>query len=422
MTFGVFGILLALAVNTVAIAAALVRVRWTRQRRGYGEGNLPGVTVLKPLCGHDDELESNLESFARSSYPKLQLILAVARDDDPALPIAERVAQRHPERDITVVVDGRQPGWNFKVNQLEAMFRYARHDLLLISDSNVRNCDRALAAMATELDSDPQAGMVYQPLVGVGERTAAAALENLRLTDYCGVMCVALKTLLGIDAVTGKSVLLRRAALEEVGFGPLRNVAGDDQVLRIEMRKRGWKVLLHAAPAECVHVRWSLRELISRHVRHAGIRLRLSAWSYPLEAVGSPVVLATAAWVLGMKGGGAWWIGAAVSKTVLDAAACWVMRGNLPRLRYLVLVPFRELLMLGIWCVPLFSSRVSWRGTELRMSRRSQLLGINPPRTTSTQQGAPRAVPAGSTARGPASTRPQRQVAPAPPEGGPGTR
>ena len=46
-------------------------------------GRTPMVTVLKPLCGADDALEQNLESFFRQAGARYELVFGVEGDDDP---------------------------------------------------------------------------------------------------------------------------------------------------------------------------------------------------------------------------------------------------------------------------------------------------------------------------------------------------
>ncbi|MEI4927021.1 hypothetical protein Q8G50_31390, partial [Klebsiella pneumoniae] len=53
------------------------------------------VSILKPVCGVDDDLEANLESFANLRGVDYDVIVSIADPGDAARPIAERVARRH---------------------------------------------------------------------------------------------------------------------------------------------------------------------------------------------------------------------------------------------------------------------------------------------------------------------------------------
>ena len=98
----------------------------------------PRVSVLKPLAGIDDELDANLESFARLDYPSFELLLGVASEDDPAFRVATDFVARHPRLEARVVVTDASLARNPKVAQLVALERVASGSLLVISDSNVR--------------------------------------------------------------------------------------------------------------------------------------------------------------------------------------------------------------------------------------------------------------------------------------------
>ena len=50
-------------------------------------GCKPPVSVLKPLCGHDDGLEENLRGFFVQDYPEYEVVFGVHRQDDPAVAV-----------------------------------------------------------------------------------------------------------------------------------------------------------------------------------------------------------------------------------------------------------------------------------------------------------------------------------------------
>jgi ceramide glucosyltransferase len=59
-------------------------------------GQLPPISVLKPLAGVDDGLEENLRSFFEQQYPSFELLFAVRSDSDPAIAVADRLRARYP--------------------------------------------------------------------------------------------------------------------------------------------------------------------------------------------------------------------------------------------------------------------------------------------------------------------------------------
>ena len=58
-------------------------------RAAPGEpGASPPISILKPLCGIDDDLEGNLASFAALDYPAYEVLLGVRDRNDPAWRVA----------------------------------------------------------------------------------------------------------------------------------------------------------------------------------------------------------------------------------------------------------------------------------------------------------------------------------------------
>ncbi|TWG81705.1 ceramide glucosyltransferase [Cupriavidus gilardii J11] len=111
--------------------------------RGAGERAVndivpvPGVSVLKPLCGDEPRLYANLATFCRQTHPRFQLVFGVREADDPAIAVAERLREEFPDRDIALVVDTRMHGGNPKVSNLINMLGAAAYDRLVIADSDV---------------------------------------------------------------------------------------------------------------------------------------------------------------------------------------------------------------------------------------------------------------------------------------------
>src|SRR5205823_5228095 len=154
--------------------------------------------------GLDDELAVNLERFATLRYPNYELLLGVRDARDPAWPLAAAAARRFPAR-VRVVLQRGEPGLNPKVNQLCTLAAAARHDLLVVSDSNVRVGDDYLWEIAALLD-DAAVGLVTHPVVGVGEARLGSLMDNLHLAGSVGAGMIGAKNVAKKDIVVGKSM------------------------------------------------------------------------------------------------------------------------------------------------------------------------------------------------------------------------
>ena len=141
-----FARILAAAFDVAAIAAigyavvAIVSVArfGRREREPDTLDYLPPVSLLVPLHGAEPGLEENLRAFALQDYPVYQLVLGVARADDPALAIAQRVAAALPDRNIEINVGEVPSARNPKIANVLSMMRLVRHKVLILADSDTR--------------------------------------------------------------------------------------------------------------------------------------------------------------------------------------------------------------------------------------------------------------------------------------------
>ena len=107
------------------------------------------------MKGDEEGLYENLASLARQDYPEYEILVGAEDALDPALEVARSVQADHPTARIRIQAGNRRLGLNPKVNLLAALAERARHDHLLVSDSNVRVQPRYLRETAAELE-DPR--------------------------------------------------------------------------------------------------------------------------------------------------------------------------------------------------------------------------------------------------------------------------
>lgn len=339
----------------------------------------PLVTILKPLRGVDEQLEANLQSFAKLDYPALQIICCSRDPKDPALEVARRVARQYPQSHIEIVAGAAGASANPKVLLLEWMLPLAKGQFIYISDSNVCIGADDMHRLVQEA-ADPDVGLVYQPVVGQGEASPGAALENFHLSQMAGTIMVLAKRIASVDAVMGKGILVRREALADIGdFVALRDVLAEDYLMGVEMNRAGWKCQLSHVPARAIHEHWSIKNMLSRHVRHASMRCRLQPLAYPLELLSNPIVISLVPSIYLGTWGVALFAATVLVKVALELASLYAIRGNWPRLRDVPLLFAKDLLMFGVWLVGPFRSEVNWRGTRYRLAMGTRLIALDEP-------------------------------------------
>lgn len=368
---------------------AWAQFRLLRSGPSVAEGELPPVSILKPLRGTDSELAANLESFFHLDYPRYEVLFGAADGGDPAIQVARQVAARHPEIPSAVVVDGRCVGCNPKVNNLANLERRAAFEMTLISDSNVRVHPGFLTEMVATL-ARPGVGLVSSPVAAPAGSSVGARMEGLQLNTYVLGGVAAMHQLGGV-CVMGKSMLLRRSTLAEIGgFAFLASFLAEDQVCGQEIARRGFSLALAPRPVVNITGHVTVAQFLSRHLRWAKIRRHISPLGYCGELLLNPVFLVLVALTIRPSFAGlALWLVALLGKSALDLAVERSLGVVRSPLEYPFLVLAKDLLLGVAWFVPWFDASVVWRGNRLRIGRRTRL----EVRSGQGEEGAPHPAP-----------------------------
>jgi ceramide glucosyltransferase len=376
---------LALALTVAALLGLLIgwgqiAALWLHLRRPRAVPvSRPAISILKPLCGLDDRLAGNLLSFADLPYPDYEVLLGVRSRNDPAYPLAWMAARRWPQRFRVVVQEG-EVGLNPKVNQLVTLARHARHDLLVISDSNTRVERGYLDEIAAHL-GDPTVGLVTHPLAGDGEREAGARLgaiaDNLHLTGTITPAVVAAKLVCRKDYVVGKSMAMRRADIDALGgFASVKDVLAEDFVLgRAVVARLGKRVVLGRSVVTCVSVRRPLEGFFRRYARWNVMQHQCAGLAAYLGLLlENPGLLAGVAVLVDPSVPGVALAAACcASRMATDALAGWLLRGRSFSLQALLAGGTKDLLCGAAWIYGLVSHSIEWRSNRLVVLSGSRL-------------------------------------------------
>ncbi len=354
-------------------------------RRAPAPAPLPPVTVFKPLKGADAALEDNLASFCRQDYPCWQLILCLQSPDDPALAAAQNLRRRFPEADIEVVVSKNRIGFNPKVNNLANAAAFAKYDLLLISDADVRVAPDFLRRMAAPF-SDAAVGLVTSFYDSSHARGVWGRLEALSVN--AGFLPQALASAsFGMSFAMGAAMMVRRAAFEASGgFENLADHLADDYWLGESVRAAGWRLEFADALATTVPD----IDGAAGHLRHMTRWARTIRLCQPAGHAGSVVLQGFS--LLTISAALTWIAGARADSTVLAlAAAVWAVKawtaarlaraggGRLDPVSAW-LIPLGEWTGFAAWTGSWTSSRVQWRGQLYDVRRQGRLVPVGAPR------------------------------------------
>jgi ceramide glucosyltransferase len=338
----------------------------------------PPISILKPLCGIDDRLQENLESFTRLTYPSFEVLLGVESIADPAYAVACAIAARHPER-LRVIIQHGAPGLNPKVNQLLGLGRAARHALLVISDSNVAVEPEYLHEIAAHLEDD-EIGLVTHPIAGMGECSLGALLDNVHLSVWIGPSMIAANRIAGEPLVVGKSMALWRSDLQAIGgFDSVKDVLAEDFVIGRRIAEVcGKRVAVAHRPIMNISCRRTLRGFFDRYARWAVLqRTSVGALTYSALLLLNPLPLGLAALALEpTRATGAAVAAGVVLKAALEVCALGAVRKHGFVLRVLVALPLKDGLLLLTWVTGLVRSEVRWRGRRLAVLAGTRLVPV----------------------------------------------
>jgi ceramide glucosyltransferase len=88
------------SIYCLMVVAAAVRFGLRRRREerdALTSTFLPSVSVLKPMHGTEEGLETNLETFFQQDYPDFELLFCARHETDPGLQLARKVGERYPD-------------------------------------------------------------------------------------------------------------------------------------------------------------------------------------------------------------------------------------------------------------------------------------------------------------------------------------
>ena len=334
----------------------------------------PGVSVLKPLKGLDDNLFDNIESICLQDYPAYEIIFSLQDHNDPAYKVARKVKEKYPEKDIFIIIEQCNAGLNPKVNNLIPAYNMAKYEYILISDSNVMLEKDYMTEIMRHM-RDPRVGLVSNLIKGVGGRSVGSILENLHLNSFIiGSVCF-LDSFLKMPCVVGKSMLMRRKDLESIGgFSSVKNVLAEDYILGKKMQALGKKVSLSSHMINNINEYWGFRKFINRHTRWGKLRWKIGGVRYFSELFSNAVFMSFLPMLFWQP-----------SKITLTFAACvssikilgdlYIGRKIRTKMNCLLyfLSPVKDLIIGLIWFVPILSTRVAWRGNRYIIGKDSIL-------------------------------------------------
>jgi ceramide glucosyltransferase len=363
-------VLLTLA-GFVQAAAGWLAVRRFRSARP-APGARPPVTLLKPLHGAEPMLEEALASFCAQDYPQLQIVFGVQDQADTAIGVVGRLRARFPHVEMEVVIDPTPHGANRKVSNLINMFPSAKHDLLVVSDSDMHAPPDYLARVADAL-SVPGTGLVTTLYTGLPARPGLAGkLGSAYITQNFAAGALMARGLGRQDCMGATMALTRETLMRIGGFPALCPFVADDAVLGMKIRALGQHVALAACvPATTVAER-NIAALFRHELRWARTIRAVEPLGFAVSVIQFPAFWALLTVVLTGGAGWAWALwGGAVG---LRGAFGMCIERAMGAARTPVWLPaLRDVMSMAVLLAAYMGDEVAWRGHVLKLGQDSDL-------------------------------------------------
>jgi ceramide glucosyltransferase len=335
------------------------------------------ISILKPLAGLDAGLEPNLRTFFEQDYPAFEILFAVRDADDPAVGVIEKLQREYAHVESRLIVTGEPPYPNAKVFSLDRMLREAAHELIVMSDSDIRVEPDMLRVIAAEFQ-DPRLGIATCPYRAVPQNAVWSRLEATGMnTEFLAGVLVA-RMIEGMHFAIGPTIAARRTALAAIGgFNRLKDYLAEDFVMGKLASEAGFRVILSSCVIEHYIGGRDWRDVAAHRLRW----VRSTRRSRPLGYVGQLFTMTLPLALLVCAAAPEWWPGA-MAAVALRLASAYVVSRTVARARiHWLLLPVEDVVAFLFWISGFFGSTIEWRGRRYRVHAdgRFDLLTEAPP-------------------------------------------
>lgn len=360
-------------IHALSVALALPRCARRKRKRTPVPENAPSVTIVQPLCGVEIFTRETLRSIFALDYPDYEIIFCLADADDPIAPLVRGAIASHPERPARLLIGDDRVSANPKLNNVVKGWKAARHEWVIIADSNVLMPPDYIQRLLERWR--PNSGIVCAPPIGSQPESFAAEIECAFLNTYEARWQYAAEAV-GLGFAQGKTMLWRRDILEAGGgIRALGAEVAEDAATTKMVRAQGRKPQVMDSPFTQPLGPRSVRQVVGRQVRWARLRrLTFPAMFAPEILTGSFLPLLAGLYFaaaeglnLGLVAGLllAIWCGA---EAMMARCAGWHFSWRMP-----LAIVIRDLLLPLMWVDAWLNNEVVWRGSTVSEPRTREM-------------------------------------------------
>ena len=382
------------------LSLALLLWQWLAARRfplhqRVGEsGFSPALSLLKPLKGCDDTTADSLRSWFKQNYSgQIQILFGVADASDPVCKIIQQLFAENPNCDAQLVVCEKLVGANAKAAKLARLEKLAKHDLILVSDADVRVPPDFLANIVAPLRDEGRAGSplpaaatqtnsgahgATRPTVGLvncfyrlaNPATTAMRCEAVAINADFWSQVLQSQSLKPLDFALGAAILVRRKNLEEIGgFASLANCLADDYQLGHRIFKNGHGIALCPVVVECWDAPANWRGVWKHQLRWARTIRVCQPLPYFFSILGNSILWPLIWLAVVPNGFSAGIFAASLFIRLLITENLQHRLTQKPAGVWPLLAPAKDLLQAAIWLGAFLGNTVEWRGRKMKLRR-----------------------------------------------------
>ncbi len=341
------------------------------------DGFSPPVTVLKPVKGLEKDLKSNLRTIGIQDYPKYQVVYSVQDPKDPALPIIQEIQEELGSERISLVISTVQAGANGKVNNLLGAIKEARHDIIIISDSDTHLRLDYLKSLVAPL-SNPDVGCVCTLFKLTRAEKWFEKMELLTINEDFIPSVIFAQVTGASNACLGPSIAIGKSTLQELGgLESLADYLVEDYELGRRVWTSGKKMVILPYVIDAVvdleswrhwwnhQVYWEQNTYLARpgaFIATILIRAVPFALLFAMVRLGDPLGLSV--------------LLSAIAVRLLTGGITSLGLRDAEGLRSLYLLPLRDIVGLIFWLLAFTQRTVVWRGVEFRLTSNGKMVPL----------------------------------------------
>jgi ceramide glucosyltransferase len=383
MTIGAFAAGICVSSGTIHALSVCLALRRCAQRGNATPApeNAPPVSIVQPLCGVESFSRETLRSIFALDYPDYEIIFCLADADDPIAPLVRGAIASHPERAARLLIGDDRVSANPKLNNVVKGWKAARHDWVIIADSNVLMPPDYIQRLLARWR--PNTGIVCSPPIGSQPDSFGAEVECAFLNTYEARWQYAAEAA-GFGFAQGKTMLWRRDILEAGGgIEALGAEIAEDAASTKLIHAQGLDAHLVDQPFQQPLGSRRLKDVWSRQLRWARLRRATFPLHFALEILTTGLLTTVAAAFAAPEFGTNAWTSAAVAalfwyalEALLAAVAGWPLSW-----RSLPAWIFRDVLLPVLWSEAWAGDSFVWRGNVISVdeSELSEVTSGPPP-------------------------------------------